>query len=346
MLLSRQKIYNQHFFAIGAKIGCHFINEKLDKSHLADVEKFIQTIKAEVDSISEGFEIYLDPHLLTYNRLLKVEPPQTLRFFADSDLILEQENTLEGLLPQSVIATDVFDYQKLSKLKEQELSLYMGSFIETPAYPKKSDCADLENLKQFLAHLADSHDKESVLLAYFAGNAFLSEMLLNMINEPLFKEANHAHSIEEVLKLFDVSALTKWALMLSICQLTNKPLALIQLALQRALMCQMLAELQGYTETLPCYLTGLTSCFDALLDYPMDAVLAELALEPAIKQAIKERKGMLGALLEEVVCYQQGTPSQNNPAMCQCYMQCSQQTTRALQTIGLAAKKNSLTLES
>jgi EAL and modified HD-GYP domain-containing signal transduction protein len=54
------------------------------------------------------------------------------------------------------------------------------------------------------------------------------------------------------------------------------------------------------------FTVGLFSLLDALMDMPLDNLVAALPLAPEISEAITHRRGELGALLRTVECYERG----------------------------------------
>ena len=83
---------------------------------------------------------------------------------------------------------------------------------------------------------------------------------------------------------------------------TVAPEELIELALQRARMCEKL----GGDAADAHFTVGLFSVADALLDAPMDDVLETLPFSDEIRDALLTREGPKGELLSTVMAYEQG----------------------------------------
>lgn len=307
--------------------------------------EFIKVLQDEVDSISDGFCVQLPPTLRSQQDFFRQDSLKFCEFsYHDSQHLLKHQFSSDLLIKQSTVATSVNDYQTLERLRALKVPLFVGHFLESQTNDaNKSPSPEVKNFVTLLNELAVKDYPETMVLSFFSHNSILCDQLLRMINKPLFKEVNKVDSLHEALSFFGVNALKKWALMLSLCDLTDKPLALIQIALQRALMCQMLAELQGHTNTSCFFISGILSTLEAFLDYPIEKILADTKLPHALKAAVIDKKGAMGKILAKVRSYQRGQLLNNNAKISQCYLQCSRQTIDTLQAIGLATTKQTKT---
>ena len=78
------------------------------------------------------------------------------------------------------------------------------------------------------------------------------------------------------------------------------------LAMVRATMCERLAQTLAPQYTASCFLVGLFSVLDALMDRPMPEVLRALPLVEEIQRALLDHAGSLGAVLHSVLAYERG----------------------------------------
>ena len=83
--------------------------------------------------------------------------------------------------------------------------------------------------------------------------------------------------------------LRTWSSALLLSSVENKPRELMTIALVRARMCELLGESLRGTEKESFLSAGLLSVLDALLDCPMQQILAELPLTEDVKQALKDQ---------------------------------------------------------
>jgi EAL and modified HD-GYP domain-containing signal transduction protein len=101
--------------------------------------------------------------------------------------------------------------------------------------------------------------------------------------------------------------LRSWASLLLLGKLNDKPRTLIAKALERAKMCELLAEALGTEEAAQCefFTAGLFSALDALMDSPLEDVLRDLPLSASLEGALLRQEGTLGAVLRCVLAYEQ-----------------------------------------
>ncbi|MGL4193105.1 MAG: EAL and HDOD domain-containing protein [Vibrio sp.] len=88
---------------------------------------------------------------------------------------------------------------------------------------------------------------------------------------------------------------------------SKKPQQLYMLSLQRARFCQLMTTLPLFqTYQQQAFLIGMFSVLDALLDTSLDLLVEQLPLGDEVKQALRDRSGSLGALLNLGQCFEQG----------------------------------------
>jgi c-di-GMP phosphodiesterase len=87
---------------------------------------------------------------------------------------------------------------------------------------------------------------------------------------------------------------------------SDAPEELVELALQRARMCEVLGGNRAVDGSDAHFTVGLFSVADALLDSPMEDVLETLPFSDEIRAALLRREGPKGELLTTVVAYEQG----------------------------------------
>ena len=94
--------------------------------------------------------------------------------------------------------------------------------------------------------------------------------------------------------------------MIVLAELEGEPDELIGTALVRGRMCELIAESAGEPRDQGCFLTGLFSLLDPLVDAPLEDVIDDLPLSHEIVQALVSGKGVQGEILRSVVAYEHG----------------------------------------
>ncbi|CAH0534716.1 Cyclic di-GMP phosphodiesterase CdgJ [Vibrio stylophorae] len=111
----------------------------------------------------------------------------------------------------------------------------------------------------------------------------------------------------------------------------DKPVALYVLSLERARMCELLAQRIADKDTMDkAFIVGLFSMLDSLFDRPLEALIEMLPLEQSVVDAILKHQGLLGELLDLAESYSHGDWDVvtmydeklgiNKEAAAQCYM--------------------------
>lgn len=144
---------------------------------------------------------------------------------------------------------------------------------------------------------------ESIL----AQDVTLSYKLLRYINSAMFSLRREINSIQDAVLLLGLNTIKSWASLLLMSGLSeNKPHELIVTGMIRARMCEGIAATLVPAIKHQMFIVGLFSVLDALMDTPMAELLDNLVLTTPIKMALLDHAGNHGALLEQVIWYEQG----------------------------------------
>ncbi len=134
----------------------------------------------------------------------------------------------------------------------------------------------------------------------------LTFRLLRYLNSAAFSLRSEIHSVPHALSLLGERELRKWVAVVSVGVLADgKPDELMTVPLVRARFCELLAplaEMAGHASDL--FLMGLLSVMDAILDQPLDSILAELPVRREIKDALVSRAGLYWQLLEIAMAHE------------------------------------------
>jgi EAL and modified HD-GYP domain-containing signal transduction protein len=137
-------------------------------------------------------------------------------------------------------------------------------------------------------------------------DAGLSQRFLRLANSAFYAARSPVGSIRRALIRLGTDAVRQWALLLLVSGLRDRPDHLLTLALHRARQCELIAHEVPSAEPDRAFTTGLLSILDALLNRPMDELLAELPLDDRLTSALIEREGPEGRLLAAVIAYERG----------------------------------------
>lgn len=136
----------------------------------------------------------------------------------------------------------------------------------------------------------------------------LSVKLLKYLNSSTFGLRSKVSSIRQAVALLGHRPLQRWVTLLSVGELCQqKPLVLMNTSLIRAKFCEAIGEnLLSATDAAECFLTGLLSLLDAVLDQPMAEILAQLSLSRTIVGTLLGEASTMAPVLELVQCMENG----------------------------------------
>jgi EAL and modified HD-GYP domain-containing signal transduction protein len=136
--------------------------------------------------------------------------------------------------------------------------------------------------------------------------ASITFRLLRYLNSAAFAFRSEIHSVEHALSLLGARELRKWIAVIAVGVLADgKPDELMTVPLVRGRFCELVAPLAGMTaHANDLFLMGLLSVMDAVLDRPLQEILAELPVRSEIKEALLARTGLYRRVLEIAMAHE------------------------------------------
>lgn len=136
----------------------------------------------------------------------------------------------------------------------------------------------------------------------------LSYKLLRMVNSAAVG-GRDIWSIGHALRLLGREQVARWLGLLLVTDSAKDGVRgeLVNLALVRARMCEMMADAAGVPRARgPLFLVGMLSLLDQLLETPMQLLADSMELAPDVRNALLQRADFYGAVLGLVEAYEQG----------------------------------------
>ena len=143
-----------------------------------------------------------------------------------------------------------------------------------------------------------------------SADAGLTYGLLKIANSAYYALRTRATTIKQGIMTLGLGQLKQWIYLLSASNAdsTIEPGSedFLKLSFMRANFC---SELSNHIKGLPitraeCYLMGMFSTLDYLIDAPMEEILAEVPLAEEIREALLNKTGRCGQLYELVLSYE------------------------------------------
>jgi EAL and modified HD-GYP domain-containing signal transduction protein len=216
----------------------------------------------------------------------------------------------EGPLSRKMqlVATDVESPEEVARASALGFTAFQGDFFAKPDLTRRRrvGTGGVASLKALAAVTAPDASFEELELA-ISSDVGLSLKLLRYVNSAFFALPRTVESVREALTLLGTATVRRWAAVVAlVAAADDAPDELVELALQRARMCEVLGGSRELDAADGHFTVGLFSVADALLDSPMDEVLETLPFSDEIRAALLNREGPKGELLETVVAYERG----------------------------------------
>jgi EAL and modified HD-GYP domain-containing signal transduction protein len=132
----------------------------------------------------------------------------------------------------------------------------------------------------------------------------LAHKLVRLANSAFVGSRHPVGSIRQALMLLGSVAVRRWATLLVLAGVTDRPNHLLELGLTRARLCELVAAGDPDADAERAFTVGLFSVVDALLRMPMPQLLEELPFDERTKRALTEHVGPEGRVLGGVLAYE------------------------------------------
>ncbi len=187
------------------------------------------------------------------------------------------------------------------------VNLFQGFFFCRPAVVcTRGIAANRLSLLQVVAALNDPTVELGDVEKLIARDVALSFRLLRYVNSAFFGLRGEVRSIGQALALLGIENLRRWATLSVLASIDDKPTELTVTALIRARFCERAGESMGIARSSELFTLGLFSVIDAMMDAPMHDVVASLPFAEDMRDALVQRRGERGRLLNCVASLESG----------------------------------------
>jgi len=257
---------------------------------------------------SKGFKLALDDFVMDdgYREVLpmvdivKLELPQ----IGDQDLapLIQQLRAHE----LQILAEKVETPEQFKRCRDLGCDLFQGYFLSKPEDIKgRKLAANQLSVIQLISEIQAPDADIPKLTAVIARDPGLSFKLLKLVNSAAYRRSREIESIQMAVTLLGLERIKSWASLLALSKLDDKPQALHHLALVRAIMCELIATHIEPNSKERFYTAGLLSCLDAFFDQPLEAIISQISLDSAIREALLRHQGLNGLALTTTICFEQ-----------------------------------------
>jgi c-di-GMP-related signal transduction protein len=283
------------------------------KSVVVEILETVQPDQEIIDACQRlkqaGFTIALDDFvdspawapLVALADIIKVDFRQTARN--------EQAALVSRFAPKGIrmLAEKVETQEEYAEGMRLGYSLFQGYFFCRPEMMQHGTLPSfkLAYLELLQAATAPEFDIQD-LASKIKHEATLTFRLLRYLNSAAFGLRSEISSVSHALSLLGERELRKWIAVVSVGVLADgKPDELMTVPLVRGRFCELMAPFAGMpAHSSDLFLMGLLSVMDAILDQPLDSILADLPVRGEVKEALLARRGLYWQLLEIAIAHE------------------------------------------
>jgi EAL and modified HD-GYP domain-containing signal transduction protein len=272
------------------------------------VEPDAAVIKRLSQLRTKGYQIALDCSVCS-------DPDSPILQVADFvkvDLLANEEPSFERVMPTLrkypaaiPIAQKVQTPERLARAKELGFKHFQGHFL---CRPQNITVKQLGANELAMIRLQNLVNKPDITLpeleCAIKQDLSLSYKLLRYVNSAFCSVNRKVESIRHAALLVGLEKMRTWANLMLVSSIENVRREVIATGIIRARMCELLATKTERCHPQWCFLAGLLSVMDAVLDCPMEQVMGLLSLSEDITEALLFGGGEIGTILRSVLAYE------------------------------------------
>lgn len=207
-----------------------------------------------------------------------------------------------------IIAKGVEDYSLLRQAIDLRCSGFQGYYFAAPELISgRAVTGNHAVLLNLLARLQDPELAVDELERLVAQDATLAYRLLRLANSAAMTPARRVETVRDAVLLLGARLVRQWTTLLVLARFgESHPEPLLDCALLRGRMCEVLATAEGTATADAGFTMGLFSTLDALLGVPLTELLDQICLDDAVRIALTAGRGPLGDTLRRAVAFERG----------------------------------------
>jgi EAL and modified HD-GYP domain-containing signal transduction protein len=223
---------------------------------------------------------------------------------ADDAAIVAMQAHASRAMP---LASGVVEHRDFELADRLGFRLFTGPFIATPRVTSVrqvpvDQLSALVALARLQRHSASVEELEQVI----NNDLGLSVKLLRYINSAYFGMRRNIGSIRQAVMMLGAHGVSRWALLVALTRGPNTPRELSVMALTRGRMCELIGSRDPNLDPDELFMVGMLSVADALLELPMDSIVAQLPVSDEVAEALLHHTGTVGSILDAAICYERG----------------------------------------
>ena len=276
---------------------------------LEDVKPTASIIDALTDLSEQGYTIALDDFI--YHESLR--PLVDIANIVKVDVMaLSHEEIQEHVqwlqqYPVKLLAEKVESHEDFEYCKAIGFDYFQGYFFCKPKIIAGARVpANRIAILMLLAKLQEQDIEISKIEREIKSDLSLSYKLLRYVNSAHCGLPRKVDSIGQAACMVGIDKLRMWVTLMSLASMEEKPFELLVTATVRAHMCEQLGKALNKDAIEQYFTIGLFSVLDGFFDCELSEVLDSLPLSFEVRDALLNRTGLLGEVLQCVIAFEQG----------------------------------------
>lgn len=258
----------------------------------------------------KGYKIALDDFCLNEETITLVDCADIIKLDVMEHPPQSWANYIPNLTDRGItmLAEKVETYDIYEECCELGFKLFQGYFFAKPKIisGKKMSSNELSVIK-LINKLNSPEVNYDEVVGLISADVDLSYNLLRTVNSGMYGLSTKVDSVRQASVILGLDHLRNWINFLALSSLDNKPQVLLDMAMVRARMCELVGQKLTKCENPEGFFTtGLFSTLDAFFDVPMNDLLDKLSLKEELNCALLKHEGILGHVLHAVIQHQQG----------------------------------------
>src|SRR5215216_2734024 len=269
------------------------------------VDKALVEVLAE--AVDGGFTLALDDfkHAPKMDALLDLASIVKLDVRALTRKQLEAE--VRKLEPRNLtlVAEKVETAEEYELCRELEFDAYQGYFFALPELSRTAATPTRELGSLCALAATDASTTLEELETIVRRDAGLSHKLLRYANSAYVSPLRPIESLRHAVTMIGALPIRRWGLLLALSGLRDAPSHLLEVAMLRARMSELLAPSMAAAPD-RAFTAGLFSLLDALTGREMDELVTDLSFDERLSEALVRRQGPEGTVLSATLAYERG----------------------------------------
>ena len=280
------------------------------------VLEILESVKIDADTVEgmrtlkeRGFTLALDDFVYAerYEEVLPFINIVKLEILAiDEDEWGQQIKRLKANNCR-VLAEKVETEEQFKRLAELGCDYFQGYFFARPKVMSGRRIAPNKvGMLQLLSRINDPETDIEALSELVSRDVALSVRALRYVNSAASALNRRIESIQEAVIYLGRDMIRNWIALFMLASIDDKPSELMTMALIRGKFCELLGKAARKEDVDAYFTVGLFSVLDALMDAPMEDIVAQLAVTEDMSDALTAHGGAKGEALKIAITLERG----------------------------------------